>query len=688
MEGTAAAVYAVVHQESGVKQGLVAAKSRLAKKNLTIPRLELVAAHMAANLVDNVKHAIQGYPVRSVYGWSDSTVTLHWIKGRGVYKPFVANRVKKINAREYIEWKHVGTEQNPADMGSRGCVADKLTETWIPGPDWLSDPDWWPMDVCTKPTKESEAESKQIKEVFTTAVETKDYLDEILQKHEFWKAVRIAAWIFRFLHNCKLTKSKRSYGPLTTVETKARVVSWMKKATERYSETEQFKEDQLKLNLQRNAEGLYECRGRIQGSYPIFLPPLALLSEKMVDDAHIQTLHGGVGLTMAYIRRDYWIPRLRQLTKKVIRKCFGCRKFQVTAFHAPPVGNLPTDRTVGSVPFQVLGVDYAGPIIYKITQKKDGKAYIILFACSLTRAIHLELLPDQTTENFIKSLKRFIARRGRPLKVYSDNGKTFIVAAKWLNKIMKDEVMQNYLAHQNITWQFNLSKAPWWGGGQFERMVGLVNRAFYKTIGRANLTWGELEEVILDVEVAINNRPLGYLEEDVQLPTLTSNSMMFMQPNLLPEEQVNDVEDPDLRKRAKYLSRCKDALWARWTDEYLKGLRERHNLNNKGKEVSIKAGDVVLIKNDERNRGKWNIGIVAEQIKGRDGVVRAVRLRAGKSYLERAVQQLYPMELSCDAPLLMAERQSRLSVAAREFQPRRQAAKDAAERIKIISNQE
>ena len=89
------------------------------------------------------------------------------------------------------------------------------------------------------------------------------------------------------------------------------------------------------------------------------------------------------------------------MAKKVIRKCFGCWKFQVTAFRAPPVGNLPTNRTVGSVPFQMLVVDYAGPIIYKITQKKDGKAYIILFACSLTRAIHLELLSDRTTEKIM-----------------------------------------------------------------------------------------------------------------------------------------------------------------------------------------------------------------------------------------------------------------------------------------------
>jgi transposase len=163
------------------------------------------------------------------------------------------------------------------------------------------------------------------------------------------------------------------------------------------------------------------------------------------------------------------------------------------------------------VPFEVLGIDYAGPITYRSSKKIIGKAYILLFACSLTRAIYLELLPDQTAENCIRSLKRFVTRRGRPKKIYSDNGKTFKAAANWIRKVMKQEQFQNFLARQNIIWQFNLSRAPWWGG-QFERMVGLVKRALYKSIGRANLRWGELEEVILDVEIAVNNRPLGYVE--------------------------------------------------------------------------------------------------------------------------------------------------------------------------------
>ena len=134
--------------------------------------------------------------------------------------------------------------------------------------------------------------------------------------------------------------------------------------------------------------------------------------------------------------------------------------------------------------------------------------------------------------------------------------------------------------------------------------MGLVKRALYKSIGRASLFWNELEEVLLDVEITLNNRPLDYIEDDVQLPILTPCAMMFGQPRLVPEENP-DEGDIDLRKRVRYLHRCKDVLRNRWTGEYLKSLRERHNLKHKTKEIIVKLGDVVLIQDSERNRGKW-----------------------------------------------------------------------------------
>ena len=204
--------------------------------------------------------------------------------------------------------------------------------------------------------------------------------------------------------------------------------------------------------------------------------------------------------------------------------------------------------------------------------------------------------------------------------MFSDNGRTFVGAAKFLREIRKDERLQAYLAEEEISWKFNLSRAPWWGG-QFERMVGLFKRAFYKTIGGGMLSWAELGEVVLEVETQLNRCPLSYVEDDVQLPVLTPASFLFQRANCLPELEPWREENRDLRKRAKHLKSCKDAIWKRWTREYLAALRERHGRGKEGKLKSLKMGDVVIIHSEEKNRGKWPLGIVEQLYGGRDGVI-------------------------------------------------------------------
>ena len=599
-QGTCAAVYAVIYQNQGTAQGLVTAKSRLAKKGLTIPRLELVSGQMAMKLLDNVRAVLDGLPVRHCYGWLDSMVALYWISGRGSYKQFVANRVKLIREKSYITWKHVGSKDNPADIGSRGCIGE---------------------------------------------------------------------------------------GPLTTEEMQQQIDWWLKREQSRYEDSDQTRKDEQHLNLKRNERGLLECQGRIQGEYPIYIPPESILAEKLVMHEHQSTLHGGVSMTMSAVREKYWIPRLRRLTKKVRNNCNGCKRFQTTAFAKPPTGNLPRDRTDGTRPFQVVGVDYAGPFIYKRRADKEGKAYLLLIGCSLTRAIHLEVVPDLSTEEFMHSFKRFIARRGKPDKVYSDNAKTFVAAAKRVRKISKDDQVNDYLARNNIKWQFNLSKAPWWGG-QYERLIGLVKQSFYKVVGRSSLTWKELQEVILDVEICLNNRPLAYVEDDHELPVLTPNAMITGQPTILAVDDEESTEEEEMRKRAKHILKCKQAIWKRWTGEYLRALRERHDLTYGQKERTPKVGDVVLIKDDARNRGKWSVGIVEELYQGRDGVVRGAKLKTRKTHVDRALQHLYPLELHSqrkqDKLEEKSEEEHNLDPEAKEFRPRRNAATVARQGIQAV----
>ena len=385
-KGIAAAVYSIVKQESGVNVGLVAAKARLAKQGLTIPRLELVATHMATNLIINVKQALEGMPVTQLHGWLDSLVVLHWLKGGGQYKQFVANRVSKIQSHPEVSWHHVPTEDNPADLGSRGGLVTDC-KPWWSGPAWLPNKDEWPPDIVTTASPETQAEAKATKELFAMAEAKNHTLDELLAKFTLTKAMRVSAWVSRFTRNSRLPEQERATGPLTTQEMRDQQIIWTKLAQANHEKSE----DEERLGLQVNIQGLLECRGRLQGHYPIYLPDRHSYMLKLVEDAHQRTLHGGVGLTMARVRQNHWIPRLRRLTKQVIKQCHGCRRFQGRAETKPPPGNLPRDRTEGDHPFQTVGVDFAGPITYRISKRTQGKANVILYACSLTRAVYLEL---------------------------------------------------------------------------------------------------------------------------------------------------------------------------------------------------------------------------------------------------------------------------------------------------------
>ena len=472
--GVSAAVYAVVNQQSTVNQGLVVARARLAKNGLTIPRLELVAAHMVVNLLANVEDALTGFPVKSRRAWTDSSVVLHWIRGAGEYKQFVGNRVRKIREHGTVSWRHVPTNENPADLGSRGGSVND-NQTWWNGPAWLKDPRQWPPDLVTTATPESSAEVKATREIFALAVDGQDALDELLEKATLWRTLRVGAWIQRFLYNAK-AQGQRHEGPLTTEEINKQKTFWQKRIQKHAESSGVFDEERAQLNLQPDVKGVLRCYGRIQDHYPVYIPDSSTYAKKLVQHAHVATLHGGVGLTMAKVREESWIPRLRRLSRRIIKDCAGCKRFQAQAVTIPPPGMLPTDRTEGNYPFEVICVDYTGSLSFKASAKKEGKAYVLLYSCSLTRALYLDLLPTLESQDFTRSLKRFIARGGRPRKVYSDNGGTFVVAANWLRPVMREEQWNDFLARNDIKWQFNISRAPWWGG-QFDRLVGLVKRA-------------------------------------------------------------------------------------------------------------------------------------------------------------------------------------------------------------------
>ena len=159
--------------------------------------------------------------------------------------------------------------------------------------------------------------------------------------------------------------------------------------------------------------------------------------------------------------------------------------------------------------------------------------------------------------------------------------------------------------------------------------------------------------------------------------------MLYQNPSDLPEQNAHHIPETDLRRRAKYLSHCKDMMWNRWTKEYVHSLREKHRRAGGVQTSHPSVGDVVVIQGDQRNCNHWKIGIVMELIKGGDGIIHAAKLRAGKGILERAIQHLYPLELSCNRKL-----QAQLNLASLIFRLRRDAATAAHIKIKKRAREE
>ena len=212
----------------------------------------------------------------------------------------------------------------------------------------------------------------------------------------------------------------------------------------------------------------------------------------------------------------------------------------------------------------------------------------------------------------------------------------------------------------------------------------------YRTILKATLTWVELEKVLLDIEIILNNRPLTYIEEEIDYPVLTPNSLIFGCDVNFPNAEPLENERETLKTRHKYIKRCKEALWKIWKHEYLGVFGEKHNLKQKNKTFKINVGDVVLTKGKEKNRGHWKIGIVNHLYIDKGNIIRVAQLRIGKKLIDRPMQLIYLLEMHCEDITTTNgdEKKKVLNPPATEFRPKQTAAEIAKWRLKDIAIEE
>jgi hypothetical protein len=695
-----AAIYVVSYRgEIPFDRNLLVAKSRVAPKNLSIPRLELVAAHTLAKLQNNVKNALKSSPIASLHNWVDSVTVLYWLSDRGEWSTFVRNRVKKIRELTSATWKYVPTTENPSDIGTRGTSPDKLGESWFKGPGWLTDGSTGPIQPEISETQEVKLERAKVKstskamfvaEDASAEENAREWTDRLLNRMSYWKLLRVTAYVKRFIEGCR--KSKR-IGPLTRVDIAEAERIWVRV-------TQTWNEIRTEMTVEKDETGLVRCIGRIQGYQPIFIPRESTLARRLIEHCHLQSLHGGVAATMSKVREKFWIPKLRSIVKSVIHKCNLCKRYRVKPMDPPTTAPLPNFRTEFAEPFTTTGVDFAGPLYYKIGKNETRKAYVALFTCSTTRAVHLSLCKEMTFTEFKRVMKNFVARRGSPKLFVSDNAKTFKAAKKWLSTLAREEDLFNYLAVNNINWRFNMSRSPWWGGF-FERLIGIMKISLSKTIGKALLRFEELEEALLDVEVFMNNRPLCYVGEEFEVPVITPNILLHGQPTCFLEENTDELDDEKekLCRRLRYLKTCRQNVRRRWVNEYLHALQERFVAKDcRKKRSNPQKNSVVLLKDMTKHRAKWKLGKIVDTIVGKDGVTRGYKIKTGNGYvIERPLQLVCDLEIGQEdvsendqdepgAPVINAKKQHE-KVAPRERNTR-EAKKAAVNRlVGLIANE-
>ena len=356
------------------------------------------------------------------------------------------------------------------------------------------------------------------------------------------------------------------------------------------------------------------------------------------------------------MRERFWTPKLRSLVKKVVHNCDVCRRYRVKPSTSCTFGSkLPTFRAELFDAFSVTGADFAGPVYHKIDKSSTAKACIALFTCTCTRAVHLKLCRDLTAQEFQRALKEIVARRGCPQTIISDNGKTFVATGKWLSVLKKDHSLFNYIGKLNIKWKFNLARAPWWGGF-FERLIGIMKRTLSKVIGRSLLRFDELEEVLIDVETSMNNRPLIYQGEEFERPVITPNILLRGNPVPVVEEDLELLGDEsEVTKRKKLLQRSKSKLRQRFMNKYVHALEEWQQLSSDKQGVAIPGdGAVVLLKGETKQRAQWKLGRVQGKVTGKDGVVRGLKLKLGSGYVvERPLQLVCDLEIGGENPTPM-----------------------------------
>ncbi|KAJ0172877.1 hypothetical protein K1T71_011053 [Dendrolimus kikuchii] len=669
----ACAIYVVTNNNKGeCTSRLVTAKTKLApvKTKLTLPRLELCGAVLLTRLLKKVMETLTCDKIET-FAWTDSMIVLGWIHGgANRWKQFVSNRVQTIiTVVPPSHWHHVSSAENAADCATRGLSANQLQghSLWWEGPRWLKNFHEDQIGKITYPYPQ--IETKKLS-VHAALCENKNFIIKLLNDMQSIRRVATTiGWLSRYIEWLRNKQNIPIQGYLTNMEINHSYNLIIK--TVQFME---FQEDFTRLKgkqcVKRNSkliclnpyldekDGLLKVGGRLSNSHlsqsakhPIILPSHSRLTDLIIRQAHLTTLHGGPSLTLTHIREKYWILSGLRTVKRELNKCVTCRKHSDQS-RPPIMADLPAPRVTPSRPFTHAGVDFTGHFDIKANKGRGvrtHKGYVAVFVCLSTKAVHLELVSDLSTPGFLAAFRRFCARRGTPSHVYSDNGTNFVGANRLLKKEYQEIAQSinrdffNNIKEYNIQWTFNAPAYPS-AGGLWEAAVKSFKYHLRRVIGEQKLTYEEFITLLHQIEACLNSRPLITVNENSSDICLTPGH--FLIGDTLLSRPQTDSGNINLTTRWRMIQAMNKDIWKAWSSDYLKQLQARTKWRTPTKNIEVE--DIVLVKEENLPPGKWALGRVVDVHPGKDGHVRVVSLKTKHGVIKRPALKLSVLPVKKD----------------------------------------